>query len=564
MSALEVAKKIRQEGVYVSNQLNQLVTDDIVERKENEIYQLKDRFFNIWFLMRYGRKSKDKVLFLIKFFAEWLDRFESNDRARLVVKEYWQKDIDPVTFQLLATAISQLDVLTQEVRREINEALAQSETSSTTQPPPQYSLAHHTDIRKKFLANEFIDGARIGQFREDLIAAPMGLESKSKIIDSFPKLDLDKFERIWQVLKREIQKLRDYAWQNYGQQYATCGNEGQYLSIVEALFKNDLDLAIYYIQKIVDSTCEDAATRERIAELHLRIGEQLYQQNDFERTETAYTEAIRFGSVNANFKLALMYEMEDKLKNLDKAVHFYKEALRLNYSNKAENLFRVGHIYLMKKQYIGAEQCFLQSFDIKRSLPCIYNLVQIYAYLDTELHSFSKAESLLLATLNLETYANDKAGYYNSIAWLYLHYGVKKEEALINSRKAVEFNATDINFIHTLSDILLWNNCFEESFSVAEQFMYNEDFLKESDYEQLTTYFLMLCAKRQYDHLYNYFMGERGISISSKDRFRPIYFALMHLMKDTYPLEYLKMGSELEVTVNEILTKIEEMSVKYG
>ena len=49
-----------------------------------------------------------------------------------------------------------------------------------------------------------------------------------------------------------------------------------------------------------------------------------------------------------------------------------------------------------------------------------------------------------------------------------------------------------------------------------------------------------------------------------KDEIKPVYYALMKLMQDEFPKEHLKMGSELESTVNEVLDKIKDYAEKYN
>jgi len=48
-----------------------------------------------------------------------------------------------------------------------------------------------------------------------------------------------------------------------------------------------------------------------------------------------------------------------------------------------------------------------------------------------------------------------------------------------------------------------------------------------------------------------------------KDRFKPIYYALMTYMKEEYPDEVSKMGSELEEPVKDVIKEIEQMAVDY-
>jgi hypothetical protein len=59
-------------------------------------------------------------------------------------------------------------------------------------------------------------------------------------------------------------------------------------------------------------------------------------------------------------------------------------------------------------------------------------------------------------------------------------------------------------------------------------------------------------AKKQYHLTYNLFEELPNL----KDEFKPIYYTLLKLLNEEYPneysKEYLKVGEELEETINEI------------
>ena len=73
-SAKELAQVVRLESKVVSAQLKQLIDNSVVEKVEtktkNHLYRLEERFFNIWYLMRFGRKTDQRVLWLVRFFEE--------------------------------------------------------------------------------------------------------------------------------------------------------------------------------------------------------------------------------------------------------------------------------------------------------------------------------------------------------------------------------------------------------------------------------------------------------------------------------------------------------------
>lgn len=82
----EIARKTRIPGKSVSAQLNELEKNRIVIKiptsTKNNLYQIEERFFNIWYLMRYGRKrDRNKVLWLVRFLESWCSDEELLDRA---------------------------------------------------------------------------------------------------------------------------------------------------------------------------------------------------------------------------------------------------------------------------------------------------------------------------------------------------------------------------------------------------------------------------------------------------------------------------------------------------
>jgi energy-coupling factor transporter ATP-binding protein EcfA2 len=92
ISVSELKKRVRMEGKIVSAQLHQLVQNQVIEKvptnTKNHLYLLKERFFNIWYLMRYGRKDdRQRVIWLVKFLESWCS---PEDLAKRIM-DYTQK-----------------------------------------------------------------------------------------------------------------------------------------------------------------------------------------------------------------------------------------------------------------------------------------------------------------------------------------------------------------------------------------------------------------------------------------------------------------------------------------
>lgn len=73
----EIAKALRMKSNEVSAQLNYLAENQWIVTKGNgrkKLYQLRDRFFNIWYLMRYGTaKHRNQLKWLMGFYKAWDD-----------------------------------------------------------------------------------------------------------------------------------------------------------------------------------------------------------------------------------------------------------------------------------------------------------------------------------------------------------------------------------------------------------------------------------------------------------------------------------------------------------
>lgn len=85
MSTKEIAEQTRLPSKTVSAQLvklrQQWIVDKIETNTKNHLYMIKERFFNIWYLMRYGsQQDKRRVLWLTRFLESWCDERELSTR----------------------------------------------------------------------------------------------------------------------------------------------------------------------------------------------------------------------------------------------------------------------------------------------------------------------------------------------------------------------------------------------------------------------------------------------------------------------------------------------------
>ena len=115
ISAKEIAAKTRISSKTVSAQLAQLQKQWIIEKvpttNKNHLYRIQERFFNIWYLMRYGRRhDKTKLRWLTNFLEVWCTADDLSSHAQRFVSELQGEAYLPGTLAF-ASALIQSNVL---------------------------------------------------------------------------------------------------------------------------------------------------------------------------------------------------------------------------------------------------------------------------------------------------------------------------------------------------------------------------------------------------------------------------------------------------------------------
>ncbi len=266
-------------------------------------------------------------------------------------------------------------------------------------------------------------------------------------------------------------------------------------------------LALDYLQKMKDK--DDA----RIAWVYHR------GLKDIKLAERHYRKAAVKGNVAALNNLGVIYEhvLNDPLK----AEAMYLKAAEHKNVNALHNL---GALYKNNlKNHKKAEQYYLKFMAVKKDDPnTLFSMGNLYA------NGFNQPEKAI------EYYkaAAEKGQVLamSNLAFLYL-------EKFENHKKAERY------FMQSLDQGLL----------------FNEDFIQIASLHPVNFQLLYLLARGQYEFLFKQFNSDAGKQAQLKDRLKPIYYAAAHFLQDKYPNEILRMGTELEETVTEVVTRVEEM-----
>jgi DNA polymerase III delta prime subunit len=126
ISVKDLAKQVRLDSKLISAQLRQLEKNQIIEKRatntKNHIYLLRERFFNIWYLMRYGRKQdRNRVIWLVKFLESWCDKSEIEKRIQDYAHKAKNRLLDKHTLELYGQAYAffqDIDIETKYLLRE--------------------------------------------------------------------------------------------------------------------------------------------------------------------------------------------------------------------------------------------------------------------------------------------------------------------------------------------------------------------------------------------------------------------------------------------------------------
>ena len=157
-----------------------------------------------------------------------------------------------------------------------------------------------------------------------------------------------------------------------------------------------------------------------------------------------------------------------------------------------------------------------------------------------------------------------KAYYLLANLYLLLADSENKLLALTHIRKAIESSFNPFTLV-SLAKIALWNDEIIEAKEAMQELLQNWIF--ETEVELLNkilmnekTEILLFFLVKDQTNLVDQWLQEFDL----REQFKPLYYTLMHLMKDKYPDAYLRMGPEMQETVEEMLAEIEALRIKYA
>ncbi|MCU0286486.1 MAG: hypothetical protein MUF15_08800 [Acidobacteria bacterium] len=331
--------------------------------------------------------------------------------------------------------------------------------------------------------------------------------------------------------------------------------------------------------------------RERQKILWLvRFLESWFSKEDLIQKTMLHIEAIKEGNILEKYAYYMTEalaateiprDIQDDMIKITKVYLSQKKSSLINELTASENeLYSEAFFHLINREYKSALNKFLQ---IKNKHSLVY---YILGNLFLHFNDFTEAEKYYRMAIDFEdrdilTNPNflwetgkfediKKANklysllFKEGVIWarlklaqLYFYTKRNKKDTLELTEKIFD-SEKDADTIGFYILILLWNNKIEEALNMFNLFIKKEGMNNDDKTPKIL---LLLLAKKQYHYVLKLFLENK---FYIRDRYKPIYYALMVLMKETYPDESKKMGNELKQTVDEIIEKINQLEIDYA
>jgi hypothetical protein len=533
ISTKEISQNIRENGQtmdtkLISAQLQQLEKNNIIEKKQtntkNHLYQVKERFFNIWYLMRNGdRYDKCRVIWLTKFlelfYEEGFDGFLKNHIKHLRSGNYHS-----------GAALM------------ISEALANSD-------------------------------------KLDVMSKDQLLRETSNILsDETRKLLPD---ITVQKLKTCSILASQYKWQEAITIINSIENKKNSINIFLAMLYLGAGDAMKSQEIMANIVVEDAVDKLGMAMLYLQMKEHakaIKLLESYEGPEKGMAshyiglnllkidneEGLEFLKKAVNLGFLPTYEFLIKelirIKKIDEALAFSLEAVSKDVANIKSLLIEIYMLY--KKDFQKGFEVVKDELKINPKNPTFNFFLGVYLYTESK---FDEAkDALLLAHEYSKTNKNDYAYYYTNLVLLFdILIEIYPDKPLaLQIVQNLPQERKPLPILFYVAFIKIWNNKFEE---VIDELLICLDVEEPEKYgvkaNVLQDILLLLIAKKQYYTLLKIFDIEK---YKLKDKYKPIYYTLMQYMKDEFPNEHLRMGEELKQPVADLMKRVEEMAIEYA
>jgi tetratricopeptide (TPR) repeat protein len=580
ISVKEITLRSKIPSKIVSAQLRQLEKSHVIGKVEtdskNNLYQLKERFFNIWYLMRYGRRyDKKRVTWLVRFFEAWCSKQELEERIKRHIENLESRKYDANSAVLMGEAY----VACNAVDRAIKEKLI--ETTANLYPKEfdanrfdldddvvkeAQRLAKEHNMAEALIKLDAVQNISESNYKA-IVRIAFEASDNERVLKTLQAADDKGFASkadmhfVGSILEKEFKRF-DQALEYYNKA-KNLGYKGARISIAKLLYKRLNQVSEG--EKILLSLINEEPTN---ADLYHELGHVYgYFKVDYDLAIFNFRKSIELGRDSSYHCLGALYHFE--LKDFEMAKIYYSKL------PSGEKEFCLGRLHLeLVKDYTTAIEL-LQTAINNHIVDAYYFLGRAYELTDMDelsiknydlafkeaniddalhriAHVYSRSEGKRKEAEKYFKQAIDKGDDYSRacLARFYYENETKRKEAVELIINAKSRFPTDPYVFEVSANIMFWDDQFDIAVSDLAVVLQNEEYV-ERELRDITSLLIKLISKKEYHNVLQLFEDPKV-----KDILKPIYFALMILMKKDFPNESLKMGDEIKETVLEIIGDI--------
>ncbi len=493
ITAAELASALRLETNAVSAVLNRLVKEGVIEKVASPpgaktLFQVAERFFNIWYLMRASRRVRRKLIWLVEF----LKLFYGSEALRHRAMAYARQSMrdpemalayaraipdDPALRRALETGgVNALFELQAEMRQSLRDIF--DFNGEDAHLKPTVDLAQTLSEIRKIIYRVRVSfvGWNAKEFYRKLSGSPsISIVEKRQIAKKLHELSHRELRQIHASLDREEKNLSD----RFGQPVCKALME----AISQGLMRNLQDVegadaaAIRLNEPLLKAVARGIALNSAIGWNFL--GDKFISENNCKDAEWAYRKAVEIDPGNAYLWNSLGVFLSDKAKRHEEAEAAYREAIELKpeYPDPWKNLGLLSQYFFNRPEEAEAAyrkaleidpncdktwnrlglllQCHLKRYDeaeiayrnaIQLAPASPYLLNNLGLLLQDHLKRHKEAEAAYRQAIKLDPHY---AYPWNNLGLLLQEHFGRYEEAEAAYRRALEIDATLA---------ALWNN----------------------------------------------------------------------------------------------------------
>jgi TPR repeat protein len=596
ISAKEISAITKIESKHVSSVLNALEKNQSIEivntKVKNNLYRIKDRFLNIWYLMRFGRRrDKENIVWLVRFYDAWCNKTELSEHVAAYIKNLKTGNYDSLAaldmgntflscinvspdmkYDVWQTSKSYLpkgmieelkvsrEIFYNRIKSLVQQGAFDKAIDALNEIEPKdlhyFTFAYwvYYKMDDYSTAVEFLQ--KVLEIKQDAVTAFTIADIYDRSISDLPKaiefykiaLDKGEFEAGYRLGQISFFALHDL---DAAVKYHKIAIENDFKLSILSLVK------IYYEVKQYEEAaalCELAITNgdisamnnlasikqqqgldaeaRKILELAIEKGDKFAVTNlakayldpefyDEDGAKRLFLKAVEIGAPDCYYNIGKF--LINTVKDIKEGLRFLKLGIK---NKEAESAHFLAHYYEKKNDYDKAEKMFLEAYNLGRhsALLCLSDCA----------FSLQRTERKKFIIDQLQVNLIDKKIIGPTVLLEY-------SRALLwddQTKKALEY-------------LVLAQPMLEDAFKDDD-----EDF-KQHLVSELTQYFVLLISKKQYAIAKEIFSSK---DFNYKQILKPVYYALMNYMKTEFPNEYLKAGSELHETIEEIISEIDKVA----